>query len=89
MRKWLASFERMLDDDEKEWANYFEEEFLNWAREKLTGIDGFHNIRYGKFERSYRIISIDVEFDHPDKMFPALIPTFDNWVVVQVKRFNK
>jgi hypothetical protein len=88
MRRWLASFERMLDEDEKEQSDKLEEEFLNWAKEKLTDLEGFRNVRTGKFERSNRIMSVDVEFDHPDKMFPASIPTFDNWVVIQVKRFN-
>ena len=67
MRKWLASYERLLSDSEGEQANSFEEEFLNSAKEKLIESDGFHNVKFERFERSRRILSIDVEFDHPDK----------------------
>jgi hypothetical protein len=88
MRKWIASFERMLDGKEKEQANLLEREFLEWAKGKLTDLDGFHNVTCGSFQVSLRIMSVDVQFDHADKLFPAQVPTFGNWIVVQVRRFH-
>jgi len=87
MRRWVATFERLLDDTEIEKFDAIEKEFLEWAQRKLTDTDGFRNVNYRNFQRSQRIISVDVELDNVDKLFPAQVPTFDNWVVVQVVRF--
>jgi len=42
MKRWVASFERMLDLNEKGQANPLEKEFQEWAKTKLTQQYGFY-----------------------------------------------
>jgi hypothetical protein len=87
MRRWVATFERLLNDNEKGKFDTIEKEFLDWAKRNLTETDGFRNVKYRNFQRSERILSVEVEIDNVDRLFPAQIPTFGNWIVIQVERF--
>ncbi|MDA4129897.1 MAG: hypothetical protein OK457_03925 [Thaumarchaeota archaeon] len=84
-KKWVASFERLLDDHEKNRLSDYEREFSNWVKNSLPKFDEYENIQLLSFQRSNRILAADVEFDHSEPLYPALVPTLENWVVVQVK----
>jgi hypothetical protein len=84
-RRWIASFERLLDDDEKNRLSDYEKEFSNWVENSMPKFDGYDNIRCLSFQRSNRILAVEVEFDHAASLYPAHVPTLENWVVVQVK----
>jgi hypothetical protein len=84
-KRWLASFERLLDDQEKNSLSDYEKEFSNWVEKSMPTFNGYDNIHVPSFQRSNRILAAEVEFDHAEPLFPALIPILENWVVVQVK----
>ena len=89
-RRWVASDERMLTGTrEQRGFHVFEKEFSDWIETSLPKSQEYHNISQRDFQRLGRILSVDVEFDHDGLQYPAFVPTFDGWVVVQVKRVDR
>lgn len=84
-KRWIASFERLLDDHEKSCLSDYEREFMDWVSDTFPRREGYDNIDAQKFQRSNRILAVDVVFDHSEPLYPFLVPTLENWVVVQVK----
>jgi len=84
-KRWVASFERLFDDHEKNSLSVYEKEFSNWVSNILPKHGGYDNVGEHTFRRSNRILAVDVEFDHSDPLYPTLVPTLENWVVVQVR----
>jgi hypothetical protein len=87
-KRWVASFERLLDDHEKNHLSDYEKEFSTWVEKLMPKFDGYYNIECLSFQRLNRILAVDVEFDHANPLYPADVPTLENWVVVQVKQLR-
>jgi hypothetical protein len=85
-KRWVASYERLLDEGEKNRISDYEKEFSTWTDRLLPKFHDYANIKSHDFQRSNRILSIDVEFDNPGILYPAHVPTLENWVVVQVSQ---
>ena len=82
---WIASYERMLGLTEIGKYRVFEKDFMKWVLKELPKASGYSNINPKPFKRFDRILAIDVEFESRDVLFPGKVPTFDTWVVIQVK----
>ncbi len=71
-KKWIASFERLLDDHEKNRLSDYEKEFSNWVSSSLPKYEGYDNIQSLSFQRSNRILAADVELDLSTHFAPPL-----------------
>jgi len=88
-KRWVASYERLLDDDEQNRLTDYEKEFSDWVEKSMPKFDGYDSIQLFNFQRSFRILAAEVEFDHSESLYPANVPTLENWVVVQVKLLTR
>ena len=90
-KRWIASYERMIARDELGRLSILETEFSNWVKNVLSKLRGYCNISIASFEELDRILDVDVEFDYAgsEDLFPVDQPSFDGWMVVQVKQIDE